>query len=244
MLWAETTTGRAMPSPKGRGVCPGCGGEVLAKCGEHVSWHWAHVASDCDPWSEPESTWHRRWKQMFPPEWQERQIGAHRADVLTPHGGIEFQRSSISSTEIREREDFYGRMIWVIDATRYRMEEEENISEMLRRFRASLNEPPYPGLFDLLSNPRVVEIANSSQASQKRDELFKAFILRERESRKRTTFRWYWPAKSWKAARKTIFLDFGRSRLGRVTAFRWPSSGRCYFDVKWMDKKAFISACS
>lgn len=98
----------------GHGVCPHCGGDVLSKCGKIVSWHWAHKTCDCDPWSEPESEWHLRWKDRFPKDWQEISIGRHRCDVKTPKMVIEFQASIISCDEIAERENFYGRMVWVL----------------------------------------------------------------------------------------------------------------------------------
>jgi competence protein CoiA len=101
--------------------CPHCGAPMLAKCGELVSWHWAHRARlDCDPWAEEETEWHRAWKALFPPERVEVTIGSHRADVVTPGGVIEFQHSPISPREIREREQHYGRMVWVFDASEFR----------------------------------------------------------------------------------------------------------------------------
>lgn len=99
-----------------RGKCPGCGGEVIGKCGEKLTWHWAHVASECsDLWWEGESDWHREWKSYFPDEWQEVVMGPHRADIGGPGGVIEVQRSPLDSAAIREREEFYGRMIWILN---------------------------------------------------------------------------------------------------------------------------------
>jgi hypothetical protein len=91
----------------------------MPKCGEIVSWHWAHKVKDCDTWSEPESEWHRGWKARFPPRWQEVVMGSHRADVKTPFGVLEFQKSSISLAEIKEREHFYGSMAWVIESSEW-----------------------------------------------------------------------------------------------------------------------------
>lgn len=110
------------PRPGMRALCPSCGGDVLAKCGSIKAWHWSHVAADCDPWSEPETEWHLNWKRRFPPECREVVIGNHRADVRTKNGiVIEFQHSSISVEEIRDREAFYGeRMMWVIDGAKFR----------------------------------------------------------------------------------------------------------------------------
>ena len=43
-------------------------------------------------------------------------MGEHRADILACEDCVvELQHSSISPAEIREREAFYGRMIWLLD---------------------------------------------------------------------------------------------------------------------------------
>lgn len=71
---------------------------------------------DCDSWSEGESEWHFNWKDKFPAKAREVVVGNHRADVKLSSGlVIELQRSSISPEEIRERESFYGSMVWIFD---------------------------------------------------------------------------------------------------------------------------------
>lgn len=105
---------RVEAQPGLRGACPGCGGEVYAKCGEVLVWHWAHVTAECDSWTEPESEWHLDWKSRFPVEFQEVSLGEHRADVKGPGAVLEVQRSAISVEAIREREEFYGEMYWVL----------------------------------------------------------------------------------------------------------------------------------
>jgi hypothetical protein len=106
---------RIEAQPGLRGSCPGCGGEVYAKCGEVMVWHWAHATAECDSWTEPESEWHLDWKSRFPLEYQEAVLGEHRADVKGPLSVLEVQRSSISTEAVREREEFYGQMIWVLN---------------------------------------------------------------------------------------------------------------------------------
>lgn len=109
-----------------KGICPGCGGTVLAKCGTERLHHWAHqTIKACDIWYEPETEWHRAWKNNFPSEWQEiflpdPQTGEkHMADVRTSHGVVlEFQHSNIDPKERISREDFYRNMVWVVDGTR------------------------------------------------------------------------------------------------------------------------------
>lgn len=109
-----------------KGVCPICDSELIAKCGEHKINHWAHKGTwNCDPWWEPETEWHRNWKDNYPSEWQEislpdEQTGEkHIADVRTIHNlVIEFQHSHIDPKERNSREKFYKNMVWVVDGTR------------------------------------------------------------------------------------------------------------------------------
>ena len=105
---------RREASPGLHGCCPGCGGPVRAKCGEVLTWHWAHLTAECDPWSEPESQWHLNWKARFPEQYQEVVVGPHRADVKGPVAVLEVQKSQIAPEMIREREEFYGEMLWML----------------------------------------------------------------------------------------------------------------------------------
>ena len=97
---------------------------MTAKCGMYVRWHWAHKPRfDCDPWQEAETDWHLTWKDAFPSDCQELvQIDEntgekHVADVKTPSGVVvEVQHSRISDHELSSRENFYGDMIWIVDA--------------------------------------------------------------------------------------------------------------------------------
>lgn len=129
MLYAEDvrTGGQIEATPRARGICPQCREPVIPKCGDLVTWHFAHRAGeDCDHWSEPESAWHRSWKRLVLPDQREVVIGNHRADILRPReaGGqlvIELQHSPITAEVIAEREAFYRRpdrgwwMIWLFD---------------------------------------------------------------------------------------------------------------------------------
>ncbi len=114
MIWAINNQERIEASPGAHAMCPCCGGKVIAKCGDIVSWHWAHESAECDTWYEPESQWHKGWKDCFPKDWQEVVVGCHRADVKTNKLVVELQASCISSEEIEERERFYGNMVWLL----------------------------------------------------------------------------------------------------------------------------------
>lgn len=126
MKYAIVDGAKAEAQPKLRGTCSYCGSEMIARCGRHKIWHWAHKSrADCDPWWESEGEWHRQWKNHFPEEWQEViQVDEltgekHIADVKNPFGlVIEFQSSNIKPEEKKSREDFYKDMIWVVNGNR------------------------------------------------------------------------------------------------------------------------------
>jgi len=126
MMYARDPDDTKILATRGaEGYCPTCRDKLVAKCGELVVPHWSHYARpDCDDWFEPETEWHQAWKRHWPAEQVEVVVGPHRADVLADDTVIEFQHSLISTTEIREREDFYtaevGNMVWVFDAQPYR----------------------------------------------------------------------------------------------------------------------------
>jgi competence CoiA-like predicted nuclease len=123
MQYANSLDGlKILAEPDVQGAtCPSCCANVRAKCGNHNVWHWAHIdTEDCDTWSEPEGKWHLGWKEVFPKDWREVVIGEHRADIRTTGGlVVELQHSSITPEVVAERENFYGNMIWIFNATEY-----------------------------------------------------------------------------------------------------------------------------
>lgn len=125
VLIAQTATGRAYVSYSGeRGTCPLCHGEVRGAKGQIVSPYWSHLSTaDCDHWSEGETDWHAQWKTAAPMDRREVIRGPHVADVIAGDGVVcEIQHSSISLTDVEERERFYGDMRWIFDARDKRFE--------------------------------------------------------------------------------------------------------------------------
>lgn len=109
-----------------RAVCPGCSSVVIGKCGEIIPHYWSHLSGpDCDPWFEPLTQWHIDWQNILK-KYRGAEIEKtiskgniqHRADAVLPDGRIfELQHSGISTEEIREREEFYGKkLVWGFDA--------------------------------------------------------------------------------------------------------------------------------
>jgi competence protein CoiA len=124
MKFALSNNERIEPTKGAKGLCPCCGSELVARCGEIKVHHWAHKKKCDDHWWENETEWHRNWKNQFPKEWQEiiqrdESGEKHIADVKTSSGWtIEFQHSPISKEERDSRDYFYNKLIWIVDGTR------------------------------------------------------------------------------------------------------------------------------
>jgi len=131
MRFALSNNERIEPSKGAKGLCPCCGSELVAKCGEIKVHHWSHKKKCDDHWWENETEWHRNWKNKFPKEWQEiiqrdESGEKHIADVKTGSGWtIEFQHSPISKEERDSRDYFYNKLIWIVDGTRRKTDIEQ-----------------------------------------------------------------------------------------------------------------------
>jgi hypothetical protein len=138
MKFALANDKRIEATKGGKGVCPSCGSKLVAKCGEIVIHHWAHMKKCDDHWWENETEWHRNWKNEFPDEWQEiihydEGGERHIADVKTSEDWvIEFQHSAISKEERNSRDSFYNKLIWIVDGMRRKTD--------LKQFQSMLND--------------------------------------------------------------------------------------------------------
>lgn len=108
-----------------QGVCPICGSDLIAHCGEVKVHHWVHKNTrNCDLWWENETEWHRSWKNNFPVKWQEvvhfdKHGEKHIADVKTDEQwALEFQHSYLQPEERRSRNAFYSKIVWIVDGMR------------------------------------------------------------------------------------------------------------------------------
>ena len=121
MIYGLTNESKRIKAAPGvKAQCPSCKEDLIPKCGEIRVWHFAHHSiEDCDAWHQTETEWHIDWKNLFSIAEQEIYLGQHWADVKCNGIVIEFQHSAISEIEIRDREHFYQKMIWVLDATQW-----------------------------------------------------------------------------------------------------------------------------
>lgn len=233
---------RALPSPGQQGACQACGAPMIAKCGEQLTWHWAHKGRRrCDPWWENEGEWHRAWKKHFPEEYHEvvqhDSAGEkHIADVRLPSGlVVELQHSPMPLDEMRSREAFYGSMVWIVDAGPFL----KNISIF-----DCLPDPSSPLIQDFMFvQPRpewrtsgVIRTGFDGLMFFRRSEytagdLQRIYFGRDELSdyypslyKGHHLFLWMKAREVWYSTTKPTFFDFGEGRLGQLMRYgpdRW-----------------------
>jgi hypothetical protein len=165
---------------------------VIAKCGEVRVWHWAHWrAHGCDRWSEPETKWHRDWKNHFPENWQEISHTSengekHRADVKTESAVVlEFQHSHLDRNEREARETFYQKMVWVVNGLRRKQDR--------------------PRFFGALNRPRFFEALRRASSSSRP----KATILKPKPLTYALRSNEHPLLRDWVDSSKPVFFHFG-----------------------------------
>lgn len=190
-----------------------------------------------------ESIWHREWKDAFPSEHREktflnRTVGYHhRADVFTPCGtAIEFQHSPISIKEIQQRENFYTKMIWVLDGTKF------------KGFKLLKHLP-------LMDEPKLMdyEFAQGCNLALIRKTDVLAGIIKPKKLALShpelkglkphgglLSFTWRQPHKAWYEASAPLWIDLGGYFIYQLL-HRKQLSGR-YSYLKVVSKKEFISS--
>lgn len=158
MRFALIDNNRTEAQPKLNGLCCCCSKPVIAKCGTRKIWHWAHKSkTDCDNWWEPETEWHRNWKNNYPADWQEISLfdkktnEKHIADVLTVHSlVVEFQHSNINPQERISREQFYKNMVWIVDGTRLKRDYPRFLKEWKTDSISEVRETEKTGIYEVL----------------------------------------------------------------------------------------------
>ena len=222
--------------PGGRGVCPICGMEMIAKCGPRIVHHWAHHRPrDCDPWWENETQWHRDWKNLFPIECREVSHTAadgeiHRADIKTPTGIIiEIQHSSMTDAERQSRENFYGNLVWVVDGSVFRKnfdiyhglpDPKSELARDLVWFKAKrhmlggtagmfyrLSENP--GTKKGVTDDRMVEVHSIRKIQDEVDDTYCGHHQ----------YDWVRPRATWLDAKCPVYIDFGGDKLARLETY-------------------------
>jgi hypothetical protein len=118
------------------GTCQACHAIMTPKCGSIRMPYWSHPPGAFKHHWEPETEWHRAWKNAFPEDCQEIPHRApdgelHIADVKTPQGRVlEFQHSSLPDAERHARENYYDPMYWIVDGLRLQRDRPQFFEEL------------------------------------------------------------------------------------------------------------------
>jgi competence protein CoiA len=234
MQYALVNDARQQAIKGGKGKCPICSADTIAKCGSRVVHHWAHaLRQDCDPWWENETRWHRAWKNLFPAECREIPHIAgngeiHLADVKTAAGiVIEFQHSAITDEERLARELFYGNLVWVIDGSGF--EHSFDILHLLPAPDSALAKDLVwlkgtrqlkgagRGLFWRLSeNPGHIKGSGGMVGIHGIHEIEDAV---NNAYRGHHQYDWIKPRSTWLEATCPVYIDFGKDYLFRMEAY-------------------------
>jgi len=193
--------------------------ELIGKFGTIVKPHWAHKSGvDCDNWGEPEGPWHLGWKSLVKPEFCEVTIRGlrdgsecfHRADVQNDRGTvIELQHSAISPETIAQREAFYGRMVWVFDASylvgspRFDKAGPGALGPELRVGYASIGPPPHP-------SPYGKRVLRPIHMNNELRCLFGCGVGDIQVRSPEIRYRWKHAKKTIGSANRPVYLDFGQ----------------------------------
>ena len=187
-----------------------------------------------------ETEWHKSWKAAFPPEFREVSFSdtilgeLHRADVHTQCGTtLEFQNSPLCLEELKSREAFYPRLIWILNGKKF------------KGFRVLKNLPD-------VDDPRIADydFCHTDHLSMIRKSDFlqgtpKVLNFHHPELRKLPitscyySFCWKHPHRVWYQAQNPIIVDLGGHFIYQLKQRRQLSGDYPYLHI--MTRKSFIA---
>lgn len=236
------------------GFCIGCGGKMIAKCGNLKLHHWAHsVVTKCDSWWETETEWHREWKNNFSAEFREVSFydefsqEYHRADIHTASGlTIEFQNSPLSVEELFSRERFYNQLIWVVNGLKFKgFTKDVHIPNPTSSLLVDYEFVNSQHLQFVRKNEVLKDRGNDVSA---RSNLAERLSLHHPElkylevSSTHFSFSWRHAHQTWYVAERPVFIDFGGHFLYWMRKRKQISGDYLYLQM--ISKKKFIEKYS
>lgn len=237
--------------PKGKGLCICCNQETVAKCGSRIIHHWAHKTLEhCDNWWENETVWHRKWKSYFPIEWQEviqydKITGEkHIADIKTDKDFvIEIQNSPMSIEELKSREKFYEKMLWIVNGEKFvksfhilgKLPNPRDKTFIDIAFKSTKKDHLGRGFFkysekpDWKSNSNEIILLRFHDYSEIKNKVEKSYIGHH-------LFDWVKRRDVWFSSKTSVFIDFGGEVLWKLMKY----DNKGLYCVRRIDKDYFI----
>jgi len=230
--------------PKGIGLCICCNTITIAKCGTKKIDHLAHRSLiECDAWWENETQWHRDWKAKFPKAWQEvvhfdTVTGEkHIADIKTEKGFvIELQNSPMALEELRSREQFYKKMLWIINGQNFVKQFEilnklpdpkaEFVKDIAFHWAKGYEIKGFHKPSENPGDPSMVLVHSIQDIQAEIDEHYVGHHF----------FYWKNPRTVWFEAGCDVFIDFGGSLLWKMIKY----DQRGLFAIKKISKEYFL----
>jgi competence protein CoiA len=220
------------PIPKQSGICCLCGSPTISKCGTSKVWHWAHKSlENCDSWWENETLWHRLWKSYFNKDNQEvihfdeNTREKHIADIKTNNGTvIEIQNSPMSEDELRSRENFYGKMFWIVNGEKFKNNFKISGLKLPRQNCELFQDIVFQG-YRCYRKSENVELENCLKLRKSYNSFVKVYsrsnINQDIENNYigHHLFEWKHPRSVWFNATKPVFIDFGDEFLWWVKKY-------------------------
>lgn len=234
---------KVQAQPGLQGICECCHKPTYSACGKVIKWHWRHKdLKNCDSWWENETQWHRDWKEKFPEDYREiicfdSVTGEkHIADIKTNTDiVIEFQNSPISTDELKSREEFYDKLIWVVNAEKF----SDNI---IIGFKLPNPKSTFPENIDFANSDHFLPYDKFKYPDGTREysaaisEKFLPLVEQQYLNHHRLT--WKYKRKVWLEAKSPVFLDFGDDKLWRIQQLdRFEN----FPTTSWFKKDAFIA---
>ncbi|WP_285008251.1 competence protein [Pedobacter faecalis] len=187
-----------------------------------------------------ESAWHKGWKDLFPESYREvsfpdKLLGdLHRADIFTSCGTtLEFQNSPISLDELRSREAFYPKLVWVLNGKKFK-------GFKILKHLPDVDDPrldPYD--FCLGEHLSVYRRAELHSGAARRLNFYHPELKNIPFTSYYYSFCWKQPHRVWYEATCPIIVDLGGHFLYQLK--QRPQLGESYPYLHMITKKAFVS---
>ncbi len=188
-----------------------------------------------------ETPWHRDWKKAFPTSYREvsfldNGLGQlHRADVHTPCGTtLEFQNSPICIEELRSREAFYPKLVWVLNGKKFK-------GFRILKSLPDVDDPRLSG-YEFCHTDHLSMIRKSDLILGRGKPKVLNFYHKEIKNIPLTShyysFCWKHPHRVWYEAKSPIIVDLGGHFLYQLKQRRQLNGDYAYLHM--ISRKAFI----